>query len=722
MKTLINFLLIAALWMWASVGVMGQNCQFTLMASDEEICQGENLTLSAQILGSSDMGCNIDDFVYEWSIPNSVDTSDISVSNVATTTTYTVTITDNNGIGIDTTISRQVIVTPRLDITIDPLGPFCRNDNMEYPLTASVMPTPPQAPPNMQPEFSGEGVSNDEFRPDSPSIVGNEATVTYTVYNGVCGNESESIDVIVNDTTAIDFVNPGPFCLNDSDTVLTASPPGGTFTGGGVSNGRFFPTIGVGDWDITYNYTNMQNCSSTETIDITVNSLPQVVITSKEDSICTGGDITIDLSGDNVVTSVWQTPDGMTLSQPSLLIDDVTLNDQGPYTVLVTDANGCQNTAEKTFKFFAPPTINIDGNGSACSGDPVTIWVEHSPGPGDAVYSWSRNDGSAVGWQLIPTMTDSIITDIVSSQTEYRVDIEFVDETGDRIPGCGPYRQEGHDVLVVPTPIPTITPVGISCLGGSTIYFNATPRQNSEHEWDISNTTGIETEQRGDFFLVNWPETQPPNISIILTEKVGSGGCNGSDAYPVSFTDGAAPTPAEIFFSPINNTLIYNDATVNCYQWGYLDTVANVSIELEGEIYQSYVAGDIYEQNPERNYWCRVGSNTCEGDTCSTTVLFRFAQDEGGTPEEEAPEKFVLYPNPNDGSFRLAANRLLENSPYELRITNVLSQVVRQETVTTTGDELDIQIDINNAAGVYYMSLYREGKLKKVIPFVVLQR
>ena len=347
----------------------------------------------------------------------------------------------------------------------------------------------------------------------------------------------------------------------------------------------------------------------------------------------------------------------------------------------------------------------------------MIISATHPLGPGGATYLWEENTTGT--WNTLPNSGVGI-TRVINETTKYRVTINYPNVSG--ASNCGPVTSPEFTVSIEDKPDPTIVSADtIHCPNGVSYFFNDTPRNGSSHEWSVQDPLVSEA-ILDNVFSVQWPDTPNASYTIEVTETVGElfANCNGTSSTTVTLSSGnSAPVPAEIFFSPINNTLIYNDSTINCYQWGYFDREIAGSVELEGEIYQSYVAGDLYDTT--RVYWCRAQFD-CD-DICSTTALFKLVtQNEDNTPEEESPEQFVLYPNPNDGSFRLEANRLLENSPYQIRITNVLGQVVRQETVTTTGDELDIQIDINNSAGVYYMSLYREGKLKKVIPFVVLQR
>jgi hypothetical protein len=56
-------------------------------------------------------------------------------------------------------------------------------------------------------------------------------------------------------------------CSNAAPVTLSGgNPSGGTYTGPGVSGGVFDPSVaGVGNWTITYSFTDVNNCTGTAT-------------------------------------------------------------------------------------------------------------------------------------------------------------------------------------------------------------------------------------------------------------------------------------------------------------------------------------------------------------------------------------------------------------------------------------------------------------------------
>jgi len=83
-------------------------------------------------------------------------------------------------------------------------------------------------------------------------------------------------------------------CSGDEPITLTATTPGGNWTGTGVTtDGIFDPEIaGLGDHTITYTV-GTGTCLDDDQIIITVNSTPVVTITNQEDLCSTDAEVTL---------------------------------------------------------------------------------------------------------------------------------------------------------------------------------------------------------------------------------------------------------------------------------------------------------------------------------------------------------------------------------------------------------------------------------------------
>ena len=60
---------------------------------------------------------------------------------------------------------------------------------------------------------------------------------------------------------------------------------------------------------------------------------------------------------------------------PADITPTITINAAGPYTVTITDANGCTNTAVTTVNTPYQETVDITGSFVFCPGDQATLAV-----------------------------------------------------------------------------------------------------------------------------------------------------------------------------------------------------------------------------------------------------------------------------------------------------------------------------------------------------------
>jgi hypothetical protein len=81
-----------------------------------------------------------------------------------------------------------------------------------------------------------------------------------------CPGTPVILDVFVLDLNATTI---GPFCSGDPTTPLVGTPAGGTWSGTGVVANSFQPSVGVGNYVLTY---TMAGCSTT--INVIVNNGP----------------------------------------------------------------------------------------------------------------------------------------------------------------------------------------------------------------------------------------------------------------------------------------------------------------------------------------------------------------------------------------------------------------------------------------------------------------
>jgi large repetitive protein len=190
-------------------------------------------------------------------------------------------------------------------------------------------------------------------------------TVTVTDGNG-CSNTSAPTVVSVNTLplATITASSSTTFCAGSSVTLNANSGTGLSYawTNGGTSNSRTYNTAG----SYTVTVTDGNGCSNTSapTV-ITVNPLPTATITPNGPlTFCAGN--SVNLTASNAVSYLWS--NGATTNTIS------NITNSGTFSVSITDANGCSNTAAPVVVTVnALPTLNITNPAPVCSPGTVNL-------------------------------------------------------------------------------------------------------------------------------------------------------------------------------------------------------------------------------------------------------------------------------------------------------------------------------------------------------------
>jgi hypothetical protein len=120
--------------------------------------------------------------------------------------------------------------------------------------------------------YSGLGVLNDSIF--YPSLIsGNSTTIQYN-YADVNGcSASATQNITLTSAPSVSVVIPGTVCIDGGLVNLTGTPAGGIFSGTGVSGNTFDPTIaGLGTFNVSYTYTDLNGCAATVTQNVNVTS------------------------------------------------------------------------------------------------------------------------------------------------------------------------------------------------------------------------------------------------------------------------------------------------------------------------------------------------------------------------------------------------------------------------------------------------------------------
>lgn len=206
--------------------------------SQGTLCSGNAVTLTGT-------GAN----VYTW-LPGLLTGNTVSATPAATTT-YTVTGMGSNGCSNTATVTVTVNASPVVTVNASStslcgVSPVTLNANGGVSYVW------------MPGSLSGSGVS---VTPATTTTY----TVTATAANGCTDSTNLTIAVNTPPVVTLSALSPDSLCFGDSPVTLNASPAGGNFSGNGVAGSQFIPaTAGPGVHTITYNYTDGNNCSGSD--------------------------------------------------------------------------------------------------------------------------------------------------------------------------------------------------------------------------------------------------------------------------------------------------------------------------------------------------------------------------------------------------------------------------------------------------------------------------
>jgi gliding motility-associated-like protein len=233
-------------------------------------------------------------------------------------------------------------------------------------------------------------------------ISSGSTNITYTVTTtGGCVNTATQSLTVTNPVSQT-ITGASQICSGATANYTISPTTGGIWSSGTTGVATINSTSGLilavssGASTITYSVTTSGGCVNTATQTLTVNPLPNVTATSNVtlNSVCNGGNVTLTGGGANSYSWSGGITNGVSFTP-------ITTN---TYTVIGTDINTCQNSAQITVTVNSLPNISISGlslnNPTACLGVDGQITGITVTGAPIIQYSW--NGGAN---QLSPNLT-----------------------------------------------------------------------------------------------------------------------------------------------------------------------------------------------------------------------------------------------------------------------------------------------------------------------------
>jgi hypothetical protein len=297
--------------------------------------------------------------------------------------------------------------------------------------------------------YSGTGVTAGMFNPAVAGVGTHTITYTYTDGNSCVNYATTSITV--NPLPVVTFASLTDKCVDAPIFVLSGgSPLGGSYTGTGVSNGNFNPTVaGVGTHTITYTFTNGNGCTSSATSTQTVNPLPVAVPTASSTLIPFGTTTTLNASatsGSGSYSFVWA-PAAMVVNATAASTSTVNLNQTQNFTLVATDVNtGCVSApALLQIGVFGGQLTSVPSAtpNAICVGNSVQLDVNGSGGAGVFTFNWTSTPAGFISSSQNPVVSPTVTTTYTA----------WVNDG---------FNTVSADVVVTVYPLPTITFSGVA--------------------------------------------------------------------------------------------------------------------------------------------------------------------------------------------------------------------------------------------------------------------
>ncbi|HYV90473.1 MAG TPA: T9SS type A sorting domain-containing protein [Chitinophagales bacterium] len=292
--------------------------------------------------------------VYSWVPANNLSssTNDSVYAFPDTTTTFNVVGTDDYGCsGWES--KTLTITTSGPTIEINAVGPTSVCANQTAHLSANYL--------------NGQTY---QWKKDGTNIPGAVSTSYYANQTGTytcvatnsCGDStSNAIEILVNPLPIVTIGSFLPVCQNSAPFTLSSGlPSGGIYSGSYVSNGVFSPSA-IGNWTITYSYTDSNNCLASASTALEVVALPMVTFTFSPVSFCET-DAPVTLSGGDPLGGTY---DGTGVSNG---VFDPGASGPGTFTIsyTYTDISGCSKTESKIFTVYEMPDVSLTMDSMVC--------------------------------------------------------------------------------------------------------------------------------------------------------------------------------------------------------------------------------------------------------------------------------------------------------------------------------------------------------------------
>ncbi len=429
----------------------------------------------------------------------------------------------------------------------------------------------------------------------------------------------------------------------------------------------------------------VNGCTAFDTTYVTIKPTPATPTASNNGPFCESKSLQLMGNGSGTgITYDWEGPLNYNSTQQNPTINNITTANSGVYT-LRTVLNGCYSKpATTTVLVDTLPRPQISGNSPLCEQQELSFTL--TGGLTGATYSWTGPGGFS---------SNAMEPKRSNAQPGFSGDYIVTVTTPE---GCEGKDTATIEVVALPeTPLATAnTPI---CQEDGLIL-----REQNNNATDVTyswtgpnNYTAI-----GKNISVNPVQlNQAGRYEVTVSRK----GCTRSAAVDVVVKP-KPNTPVATSNSPVTlgKTLLLDVSNIQngvSYSWegpnsfnalSAKATIPNVISASEG------------------TYTVTATLNGCIASGIVYVTI---------TPIKASDEEFILYPNPNNGTFNIRAE-LTYDQTIPIEIVNSIGMVVYRDEVTSVNKQIEHEVSVEGhlASGVYLFRTYVKGRYRTV-PFTI---
>lgn len=451
--------------------------------------------------------------------------------------------------------------------------------------------------------------------------------------------------------------------------------------------------LNAGNYSVTVIDGN--GCTSTDNVTVAVNPLP-LVSASSNSPLCVGQ--TLNLSSSGGAQYSWTGANSYSSSQQNPTRANIVLADSGGYTVIVTDSNGCSQSANVNVVVNSLPVPTVSISASICSGSTLNL-----NSSGGSSYSWSGPNGFNSSQQ-----NPSINNVSAANSGSYSVTVTDVNS-------CSASISSSTSVFV--TPVQQLCVVTVDSNSTHNVIVWEKPNDLSAYdsffvyrEITTNNYQKIGSVYRDslssyDDFGSN-PNQQAYRYKITTLDTCGNEGSLDSTDYHNSIHLQYLANGNFIWNeyriegqgTVVSSYNVWRDALGNG-NWLQIGTVAGTQTTFTDPTYSSFT-NPIYRVDVS---W--ISSHVCTPTRASVNTSLSNAKaiTQTGINNISSNEVFKVYPNPSSGllSLYFKANPV---ASIEISLLNTIGQIVYSENHEFTKGEIKNELNLSNySEGIYLL-------------------